>query len=35
MFLLKAHNPQKFGDGVKVEHPGATDVGVDGDREEW
>ena len=32
MFLLKAHDP-KFRDGVKVEQPGATDVGVDRDRE--
>ena len=33
MFLLEAHDP-KFRDGVKVEHPGATDVdGVDKDRE--
>ena len=29
MFLLEAHRPQKFGDGGKVEHPGATDVDVD------
>ena len=33
IFLLKAHNPQKFRDGVKVEHTGATDVGVDRDLE--
>ena len=33
MFLLEAHRPQKFRDGVKVEQPGATDVDVDGDRE--
>ncbi len=33
MFLLKAHRPQKFRDGVKVEHPGANNVGVDGDLE--
>ncbi len=33
MFLLEAYNPQEFRDGVKVEHPGATDVGVDRDRE--
>ena len=33
MFLLEAYDPQMFGDGVKVEHPGATDVGVDRDRE--
>ena len=33
MFLLEACNPQKFRDGVKVEHPGATDVDVDRDRE--
>ena len=32
MFLLKAHDP-KFRDGVKVEQPGATDVGVDRDHE--
>ena len=32
MFLLKAHDP-KFRDGVKVEQPGATDVGVDRDLE--
>ena len=33
MFLLKAHDP-KFRDGGKVEHPGATDVSVDGDLEQ-
>ena len=33
MFLLEAHRPQKFRDGGKVENPGATDAGVDGDRE--
>ena len=33
MFLLKAHRPQKFRDGGKVEHPGANNVGVDGDLE--
>ena len=33
IFLLKAHRPQMFGDGVKVEQPGATDVGVDRDLE--
>ncbi len=33
MFLLKAHRPQKFRDGGKVEHPGAIDIGVDRDRE--
>ena len=29
MFLLRAHRPQMFRDGGKVEQPGATDVGVD------
>ena len=33
MFLLKAHDPQMFGDGGKVKRPGAIDVGVDRDRE--
>ena len=33
MFLLRAHRPQKFRDGGKVEQTGATDVGVDRDRE--
>ena len=33
MFLLRAHRPQKFRDGVKVEQPGATDVDVDRDIE--
>ena len=33
MFLLKAHDPQMFRDGGKVEPPGATDVGVDRDYE--
>ncbi len=33
MFLLEAYNPQEFRDGGKVEHPGATDAGVDKDRE--
>ena len=33
MFLLKAHRPQKFRDGGKVKQTGATDVGVDRDRE--
>ena len=33
MFLLKAHRPQKFRDGVKVEQPGANNVGVDKDIE--
>ena len=33
MFLLRAHRPQKFRDGGKVEQPGATDVGVDKDTE--
>ena len=33
MFLLEAYDPQMFGDDVKVEQPGAIDVGVDGDRE--
>ena len=33
MFLLEAYDPQMFGDGGKVEQPGAIDVGVDGDRE--
>ena len=33
MFLLRAHRPQKFRDGGKVKQTGATDVGVDRDRE--
>ncbi len=33
MFLLKAHRPQKFRDGGKVKHTGATAIGVDKDRE--
>ncbi len=33
MFLLKAHRPQMFRDGGKVKQTGATDVGVDEDRE--
>ena len=33
MFLLEAYDPQMFGDGGKVEHPGAIDIGVDKDRE--
>ena len=33
MFLLEAYDPQMFGDDVKVENPGATDAGVDKDRE--
>ena len=33
MFLLEAYDPQMFGDGVKVEQPGATDVDVDKDIE--
>ncbi len=33
MFLLEAYNPQMFRDGGKVEQPGATDIGVDKDRE--
>ena len=33
MFLLRAHRPQVFRDGGKVKHTGATDVGVDKDRE--
>ena len=33
MFLLEAYDPQMFRDGVKVEQPGATDAGVDKDRE--
>ncbi len=33
MFLLEAYDPEMFRDGGKVEHPGATDVGVDGDLE--
>ena len=33
MFLLRAHRPQMFRDGGKVEQPGATDVDVDRDRE--
>ena len=32
MFLLRAHDP-KFRDGGKVKQTGATDVGVDRDRE--
>ena len=33
MFLFEAYNPQMFGDGGKVEQPGATDAGVDRDIE--
>ncbi len=33
MFLLEAYDPQMFRDGGKVEHPGATNAGVDKDRE--
>ncbi len=33
MFLLEAYDPQMFRDDGKVEQPGATDVGVDRDRE--
>ena len=33
MFLLRAHRPQVFRDGGKVENPGASDAGVDRDRE--
>ena len=33
MFLLEAYDPQMFRDDGKVEHPGATDAGVDKDRE--
>ena len=33
MFLLEAYDPEMFGDGGKVEHPGAIDIRVDRDRE--